>query len=484
MQRQEKDRTFAHEMTNHINIEQLEVTVIGAGLTGLTTAYLLKRKGIRVCVIESDSRIGGQIQTQQYNKYVYETGPTTGAVSTPEVAELMMDLAETSGGKCQIETAPDSSKRRLIWKGDRFRELPSGLLSAVRTPLFCFSDKLRILGEPWRKRGDNPDESIASLAARRLGRSFVDYAVDPFISGVYAGNPDQLVTRYALPKLYALERDYGSFVRGAMAKMKQPKNDRDRLATKKVFSARGGLSNIPEAEADYIGRENIVVGAREVTVGYHYNNKVWETTFVDADGHSQTLQSRWVVTTCGAYHLPQLLPFVDKERMEAISSLVYAPVMEVNVGMPDSFGGDYCAFGGLVPTVEHQQILGILFPSSCFARRAPEGGVLFSFFLGGIKHPEMLDKSDEEIHRIVTDCLYSMLKFPAEAKPDFIHISRHRRAIPQYGADSGRRFEAVAAIEKDYPGLVVGGNLRDGIGMGHRITQATTIANHIINNKE
>ena len=120
-------------MTNHINIEQLEVTVIGAGLTGLTTAYLLKRKGIRVCVIESDSRIGGQIQTQQYNKYVYETGPTTGAVSTPEVAELMMDLAETSGGKCQIETAPDSSKRRLIWKGDRFRELPSGLLSAVRT---------------------------------------------------------------------------------------------------------------------------------------------------------------------------------------------------------------------------------------------------------------------------------------------------------------------------------------------------------------
>jgi oxygen-dependent protoporphyrinogen oxidase len=468
-------------MTNHINIEQSEVTVIGAGLTGLTTAYWLKRLGVRVCVVETDSRIGGQIQTQQYNKYVYETGPTTGAVSTPEVAELMMDLAETSEGKCQIETAPDSSKRRLIWKEDRFRELPSGLLSAVTTPLFRFSDKLRILGEPWRKRGNDPDESVASLAARRLGRSFVDYAVDPFISGVYAGNPDQLVVRYALPKLYALERDYGSFVRGSIAKMKQPKSDRDRLATKKVFSALGGLSNIPEAEADYIGRENIILGTSQVAVGYLYNNKVWETAFVDADGNSRTLQSRWVVTTCGAYNLPQLLPFVDKERMDAISGLVYAPVMEVNVGMPDTFGGDYCAFGGLVPSVERQQILGILFPSACFVRRAPEGGALFSFFLGGIKHPEMLDKSDEEIRSIVTTCLHKMLKFPDEAKPDFIHISRHRRAIPQYGADSGRRFEAVAAIEKDYPGLVIGGNLRDGIGMGHRITQATTIANHIIN---
>ena len=482
MQEWKKGRTFALEMTNHIEIEQTEVTVIGAGLTGLTTAYLLRRQGIRVRVVETDSRIGGQIQTKHNNNYVFETGPTTGSVSTPEVTELMMDLAITSGGKCIIETAPDSSKRRLIWKRDSFRELPSGLLSAVTTPLFRFSDKLRILGEPWRKRGNDPDESIASLATRRLGRSFLDYAVDPFISGVYAGDPDKLIVRYALPKLYALERDHGSFIRGSIAKMKQPKSERDRLATKKVFSALGGLSNIPEAEADYIGRENIILGASHVAVGYIYNNKVWETTFMDADGNSRTFQSQWVVTTCGAYNLPQLLPFVDKERMDAIAELVYAPVMEVNVGMPDTFGGDYCAFGGLVPSIERLQILGILFPSACFIRRAPEGGALFSFFLGGIKHPEMLDKSDDEIRSIVTACLHTMLKFPAEAEPDFIHISRHCRAIPQYGADSGRRFEAVAAIEKDYPGLLIGGNLRDGIGMGHRITQATIIANHIINN--
>ena len=255
-------------MRDHENIVKAEVTVIGAGLTGLTTAYWLKRKGIDVRIIETQNRIGGQIQTQHHNHYIYETGPTTGSVSTPEVAELMIDLATTSGGKCQLETAPDSSKRRLIWKGDRFRELPSGLLSAITTPLFRFSDKLRILGEPWRKRGTNPDESIASLAARRLGRSFVDYAVDPFISGVYAGNPNQLVTRYALPKLYALERDYGSFVRGAIAKAKQPKSDRDRLASKKVFSALGGLSHIPESEADYIGRERIVLGLMDMSSVY------------------------------------------------------------------------------------------------------------------------------------------------------------------------------------------------------------------------
>lgn len=455
-----------------------QVVVVGAGLTGLTVAYWLSRNGVSVHVVETDNRIGGQIQTNHKNDYIFETGPTTGSVSTPEVSELMSDLAITSGGVCELETAPNSSKRRLIWKGDRFHDLPSSPIGGLTTPLFRWSDKLRILGEPWRTKGTDPDECVGALARRRLGKSFVDYAVDPFVSGVYAGDPDTLVTRYALPKLYRLEQDYGSFIRGTIAKMKEPKTERDRLATKKVFSARGGLSHIPQAEADYIGMEHISLGVRKVVVCPA--DEGWQTSFLNAEGREQCISSRYVVTTCGAYNLPELLPFVDEQRMKAIASLTYAPVMEVNVGMADTYGGDYIAFGGLVPTVERRRILGILFPSACFTQRAPKGGALFSFFIGGIKHPELLDLSDEDIRSLVTDCLHEMLKFPVEAKPDFIHISRHRKAIPQYGSDSGNRFEAVNSIERQYRGLVIGGNLRDGIGMAHRITQATHIANEII----
>lgn len=454
-----------------------QVVVIGAGLTGLTTAYWLSRSQVPVHVVEQDTRIGGQIQTNHINKYIYETGPTTGSVSTPEVAELMSDLAITSGGSCVLETAPDSSKRRLIWKGDRFHDLPASPIGGLTTPLFRWTDKLRILGEPWRKRGTDPDESVGSLARRRLGRSFVDYAVDPFISGVYAGNPDTLVTRYALPKLYRLEQDYGSFIRGAIAKMKEPKSERDRLATKKVFSARGGLSHIPTAEAETIGMEHISLGASMVRVEPVDNG--WRTTYQTREG-SCVIYSQYVVTTCGAYNLSALLPFIDEQRLTAITSLTYAPVMEINVGMPDTFGGDYIAFGGLVPTIEHRRVLGILFPSACFTQRAPEGGALFSFFIGGIKHPEILDLSDEEIETLVTEELHTMLGFPAEAVPDFIHISRHRKAIPQYDVTTGMRLEAVESIERQYQGLFVAGNLRDGIGMAHRITQATHIAKEII----
>jgi len=451
-----------------------DIIIIGAGLTGLTTAYWARHKGLSITVVDQNDHVGGQIRTFTEQGFTFESGPNTGTVSVPEVAELMEQLEKTSGGRCRLETAPDASKRRLIWKGDRFRELPSGPVSAITTPLFTFSDKLRILGEPWRRKGTDPDESVGSLARRRLGRSFVDYAVDPFLSGVYAGNPDTLVTRYALPKLYNLEQRYGSFIRGSIAKAKEPKSARDRLATKKVFSAVGGLSRIPEAEADFIGRDNIVLGARQVRVVPAADG--WQVAYTDKEGQAVTLTARKVVTTCGAYALPALLPFVSRERMQRLSTLTYAPVVEVAVGVNDALGGDYQAFGGLVPSCERRQVLGILFPSACFTGRAPEQGALFTYFIGGVRHAGLVGKSDAELTALVEREFHQMLGFPATAKPDLVRIFRHEHAIPQYEQSSGERFAEVERLQYDYPGLIIGGNLRDGIGMAHRIKQAADIA--------
>lgn len=451
-----------------------DIIIIGAGLTGLTTAYWAKHKQLRVTVIEQRDRVGGQIQTHSQQGFTFESGPNTGTISVPEVAELMAELQRTSNGHCRIETAPAAAKRRLIWKGDRFRELPSGPLSAITTPLFRFSDKLRILGEPWRKRGDNPDETVGALALRRLGRSFVDYAVDPFLSGVYAGNPDTLVTRYALPKLYNLEQQYGSFIRGSIAKAREPKTERDRLATKQVFSAVGGLSRIIEAEADYIGDENIILGARDVRVAP--TDEGWTVTYTDGEGMPQTIVAHQVVCTCGAYALPGLLPFIDPVRMQRLSTLTYAPVVEVAVGVNDSRGGDYQAFGGLVPTCEQRQVLGILFPSACFTGRAPQGGALFTYFIGGVRRAELTEWSDAQLTELVEREFHQMLGFPSSVSPDLIRIFRHSHAIPQYEQSSGERFAEVERLQHDYPGLIIAGNLRDGIGMAHRIHQAARIA--------
>lgn len=450
-----------------------DVLIIGAGLTGLTTAFSLAQKGKKVRVLERMDRAGGQILTHEENGFVFESGPNTGSVSNPEVMELMTELEKVSGGRCKLETAPDASKKRLIWKGDHFRELPSGLGSAIATPLFTLGDKFRILGEPWRKKGDNPDETIGDLACRRLGKSFVDYAVDPFLSGVYAGDPNTLVTRYALPKLYNLEQNYGSFVRGAIKKAKEPKSDRDKLATKKVFSAVGGLSNITKAMSDYLG-DCISLGVKDLTINPKEN--LWVADFTDKNGNRESITASHVVTTCGSYALPEMLPFIERSEMQKINNLKYAPMVEISVGVQNTCGLDYKAFGGLVPTCEHKQILGILFPSACFTGRAHEGGALFSYFIGGVKHAEMLEKSDAELTTIVEDVFHEMLKFPKNCNPDLIKIFRHRCAIPQYEVTTGERLAAVEKAQQTYAGLHIAGNLRDGIGMAHRIKQARDIA--------
>ena len=447
--------------------QQHEIVVIGAGLTGLSTAFHLHRQGRDVVILEKADRVGGQIHTYHENGFTFESGPNTGVVSFPEVAELFQMLE----GSCQLEIARESSKRRLIWKGDRFHELPSSPVSAITTPLFRLSDKFRILGEPWRKRGPDPDEPVGALAARRLGKSFYEYAVDPFVSGVYAGHPMKLTTRYALPKLYNLEANYGSFIRGAIAKAKEPKTDRDRLATKKVFSAVGGLQRLVEALSKDL---RIITGANNLKVMPTADGQ-WSCTY----NGTEEIVCRKVVTTVGAYALPALLPFIPEAQMQKMSNLFYAPIIQVILGVKNTRGLDFPAFGGLVPSKEQKRVLGILFPSSCFEQRCPDGGALYSYFIGGARHTDYLQKSDDEIREITLEAFHSMLKYPADMQPDLLRIFRHEPAIPQYWSDSGERFATIEALQQQYPGLILAGNMRDGIGMGNRIHQGATIANSI-----
>ena len=348
-----------------------EVVIVGAGLTGLTMALYLKKAGINFLIIDKSSKTGGVIQTISERGFVYETGPNTGVVSHPEMTELFEDLA----GKCTIEIADPNAKRRLIWKDNQWNALPSGLWSAITTPLFTWYDKFRICGEPFRAKGTDPNETLAELVKRRLGESFLDYAIDPFISGIYAGDPNKLVTRYALPKLWKLEQDYGSFIRGAMKKAKLPKSDRDKKATKEVFSAKGGLSRLIEAMTESIGPENMILSVENTLVKATANGFQLQITTPE---QLISMETPRLVTTCGGYALAGLLPFLNEEEIAPFNDLKYAAVTQVLLGFEKWKGISLKAFGGLVPGKENKNILGVLFTSSFFEGRAPKGGALLS----------------------------------------------------------------------------------------------------------
>ena len=444
-----------------------DTIIIGAGLSGLTLAHNLKKEGRKVLLLESSDRVGGVINTHEENGFVFESGPNTGVLGSAETVKLFDEL----NALCELEIANSSAKNRFIWKGNRWRAMPSGLISAAVTPLFSLYDKFRILGEPLRKPGKNPYESVADLVRRRMGKSFLEYAVDPFISGVYAGDPEKLITKFALPKLYKLEQEYGSFITGSVKKARESKTDLERRATRDVMSVKGGLKNLIRALTISVGRENMILNCTGI------KTEQTSSGYIISINGERPFSCSSVVSTIGGESLPEIFPFADQSLMEDINNLRYARVVQVAAGFRKWDGIKLNAFGGLVPSKENRKILGVLFPSSIFKGRAPEGGALLSIFLGGYKNAEIVDMPDLDIRNLVINELKYTMK--TQTEPELLKIFRYRKAIPQYEISSEKRFEAIEKVEKAFPGIYLAGNIVNGIGISDRIVQASKVAQRI-----
>lgn len=450
-----------------------DVIILGAGLTALTTAHHLKKSGVDFLMLDKAIRVGGVINTVNERGFLYEEGPNSGVIGNVEVLRLFEDLKD----ECEIENANENVKKRYILKNNQWEALPSSLMTAVKTPLFTLKDKLRILGEPFRKAGKNPEETLADMVKRRLGQSFLDYAIDPFILGVYAGDPNRLVPKYALPKLYNLEQQYGSFIKGSFKKKFEPKTDEEKKVSRDVFSVVGGLSKLTDALQKKIGKENIQLGVSNLSVKYFENHYI--VAFTDQNGVQVELETRKVISTIGAHQLNKVITFIDQISLSKITALHYTKVIQVVLGFDNWKGMNLDAFGGLIPFKEKRDILGVLFMSALFNNRAPRDGALLSIFLGGVRKPEIFKLTDQEITGIIEKEIGDTMHLN-EFKPDLFKIIRHEYAIPQYEADSGERFEMITAIENQYPGLIIGGNLRNGIGMADRILQGRMLADKAI----
>ncbi|MBI9035253.1 MAG: protoporphyrinogen oxidase [Bacteroidales bacterium] len=449
---------------------QKDIVIIGAGLTGLTCAHYLNQKNTDFLVLEQNPEAGGVIHTHQKNGYLYESGPNSGVISHPEVADLFEDL----NGKLKVCMANESSNKRYVLKNGKWEALPSGLLGGIKTPLFSWKDKFGILAEPFRKPGTDPNETLANLVRRRMGESFLDYAIDPFILGIYAGDPNKLVPKYALPKLYNLEHNYGSFIGGAIKKKKEDKGNPElKKATKKIFSCENGLQQLTKALLDSAGKEHFIFNAMDTIISP--SGKEFIIRFQNKNNETTELIAKKVIFTGGAYSLPKLLPFIEFKKLDAIRNLEYTKVIEVTLGFDKWKGMDLDGFGGLIPFKEKRDILGVLFMSTLFNNRAPKGGALLTLFMGGVRRQDLINLSEDEIRSIVEREMKSLMGIK-EFNPDLIEIIRHQYAIPQYYADSADRFKAIEDIQSQFPGLILGGNSRDGIGMADRIKQGKTMA--------
>ena len=179
-----------------------KIVVLGAGISGLTTAYLLYKKGADVVVLEKKKEAGGSMESVRENGCLFDRGPNSALETTPLIAQLVEEL----NLKDQLLYASKEANKRYILRNNNLYPLPMSPLAFIKTKLFSTGAKLRLLAEPFIGRSeDGYYQSIAEFVERRLGREFLDYAINPFVAGVYAGNPEELSVKSAFPKLYALE---------------------------------------------------------------------------------------------------------------------------------------------------------------------------------------------------------------------------------------------------------------------------------------
>ena len=431
----------------------IDTLVIGAGISGLTTAFHLARGGQRVTVLEASPRVGGSLETKTDGPWRFELGPNTVLESHESVTRLIHE-AGLDGEKV---TASPSAKRRYLWKGGRLHALPSGPLGFVKTPLFPASAKLRLFREPWISRGES-EESIADFVRRRLGQAFLDYAVGPFVSGVYAGDPERLSVRHAVPKIAALEREHGSLIRGAFARRKGP------APGGAMISFREGLEQLPRELARRIGDVRTGVACRRI---------VRTEEGFRAETDSGPVEARRVVLAVPADIAARLL-----ERPQ-LGEIPYAAVSLGSTGWRrEDVAHPLDGFGFLAPRKEGLRVLGVLFPSEIFPGRAPAGHVVLTAFAGGRTAPEIAAWEDQ---RLMSEVLGELRKtVGTRGEPVVSTVRRWPRAIPQYELGHGRFLDLADEIEAAHPGLRIGGNFLRGVSVPDCIRNATALAEELL----
>ncbi|RAL25354.1 protoporphyrinogen oxidase [Lujinxingia litoralis] len=437
------------------------IAILGAGISGLSIAYALEKAGLRVTLFEAREHVGGPLRSSEREGFVVEHGPHTLLQRSAGVAALLSEL----GLDDQIVDAFESASRRYVVRYGRALALPSSPAEFLKSELLSPAAKLRLLGEPFVSRFDRPhiDETLAGFVRRRLGPEALDYLLDPFVGGTYAGDPHQMSARHTFPVLKELEDEAGSLLLGGVRRQLRTTRSETPRAPKRLLSFSGGLQTLTDALAAalegpiHLGHP--VTGLRRTAAGWQVLS---DTSSGPADAAFDAL-----VSTLPPYALADLRwehASPPPAPLQRVVDVPFAPITLVATGFkrPD-VAHPLDGFGVLNPRVEELHTLGTLFTSSMFPQRAPRGSVNLTTFVGGARQPALARLDDQAVVELVKLDLRRILGVRAE--PHFVHISRWEKAIPQFEVGHQLVLNAYDTLEDALPGLFFAGNTRDTVAL-------------------
>ncbi len=432
-----------------------EVLVLGAGITGLAAALELERCGREVCLIDAADAPGGVMRSDRIGGFQIERGPNTIQLKPP-----IRSLFAVQGLEAALTRASPESSRRCLYRGGKLIPVPMNPISLVSSPLLSARAKWRLLAEPFLKSGDPTGESVSEFVGRRLGAEVVSSLIGPFLTGVYAGDEEQLGAESVFPGLVALERQSGSIVRGGLSPARLIASRRGPRGLRGIWSTEEGLGGLAAGLASRLSRTpRFSSRARSVRrEGGH-----WCIGLESSAGEEEFRASRLVLAT-PALEAAELLESVCGEAAEILRSIDYAPVVSVAVGVKRGEHSEPIeGFGFLVPREAKMSLLGCLYMSRLFPGRAPEGRELLQCMVGGTRWRAAIECPEDELAKRLHIDLDKALGLRSE--PELLAVRRWPRAVPQPGRRHREQTSALRRAIADQPGLQLAGAYLDGVSV-------------------
>ena len=449
-----------------------KIIVIGAGISGLTTAYLLSKKGFDVTILEKNNTVGGSIESVIENGFLFDRGPNSALETTPVIAQLVRELKLEH----ELLYASKQANKRYILRDNKLHALPMSPLGLIKTKLFSTKAKFRLMAEPFIGRSkDGYYQSLAEFVKRRLGQEFLDYAINPFVAGVYAGKPEELSVKSAFPKLYALEEKYGGLIIGTVRSIRERKK-RAEVAKQsaKMLSFKNGMAVLPKAIEKYFGN-NILLSSEVISADK--NETGYSVSYLQ-NGATNKIDCDVVLSTMPVYAASNIFTKYDKEFKTHADAIYYPPVLVYYLVYDKrEIKQDLDGFGFLIPAKENKSFLGALWSSIIFSDRSDDSKAAFTLFIGGSRNPEFVNEERKSLLLKVRKEFESLMGITAD--PLFTSERFWEKAIPQYNLGYVEHEDFFDDFEKRNLGLFISGNFRGGISVGDCIKNADLVCDKI-----
>ena len=449
--------------------DEVDVAVVGAGVSGLAAAYELRKRKRSVTVLERAGRPGGIIQTERVGEFVIDAGPDALLVQKAAAVALCNELG--LGDRLFPTKLPRTA---FVLRDGRLHPLPAAsilgfptrLKPLVKSGLFSRRAKLRMALEvivPKRSTRQPADESIAEFVRRRFGSEAVTYIAEPLLAGIHAGDVERLSMRALFPRLVEAEARSGSVIR-TFRRERSPLN-----ADGAFRSFPTGLAELVDALMKAVPKESVRLGAHVSRVDAGADGFT-----VHVDGQ-QPVMARAVILAVPAFVAADLLKPIDDELSAAAGSIRYLSTATVVFAFPRSaIAHDLQGTGFVVPRAEGIDITAGAWISSKWAQRAPEGYALVRAFLGGARDPDILAKSDQQLVHLALGDLTKILGI--REPPMLTRVYRWNKSSPQQEVGHGDLMKTIDARLATHPGLFITAAGFRGVGIPDCIADARATA--------